>query len=128
MTPTSHPDKICETLKLTLKAGAENGPVEESKTGSVAGLGDSVNDLVSQVREFLNNQRNDGNKAYEVLAVSPTFMGAPLPLGLTASSLLTNASDVYVTVRITVDTSKHVAPLGTITTSAAAASGPSSTI
>ena len=67
--------------------------------------------MVTQVREFLTSQRNDGNKLYEVLAVSTTFMGAPLPLGLTASSLLSNGSDVYVTVRITIDSSKHIAPL-----------------
>lgn len=114
MTPTSHPDRICETLKLTLNAHSETAaePAEESKTGTQ--LGHSIDDLVTQVREFLTLSRNDGNKLYEVLAVSTTFMGAPLPLGLTASSLLTNGSDVYVTVRITIDSSKHIAPLSSV--------------
>ena len=38
-------------------------------------------------------------------------MGVPLPLGLTASSVLTNGGDVYVTVRINVDKKRHVAPI-----------------
>ena len=58
--------------------------------------------------------RNDGNKIYEVLAVSTSFMGAPLPLLCTASNFLGNNSDVYVTVRIGIDAKKHVAPIATI--------------
>ena len=41
-------------------------------------------------------------------------MGAPLPLGLTASSLLSNGSDVYVTVRITIDKKSHIAPIASM--------------
>ena len=63
----------------------------------------------------MTSQRNDGNKVYEILAVSPTFMGVPLPLNMTASSVLSNGSDVYVTVRITIDSSKYVKPLATTT-------------
>lgn len=122
LTPTTHPDRICETLKLTLKAGNSTADAsEESKVESTSG--DSIDDLVTQVREFLTSQRNDGNKVYEILAVSPMFMGAPLPLGLTASSVLCQGSDVYVTVRITIDSSKHVKPLAT---NAPATSGASS--
>lgn len=67
----------------------------------------------------MTSQRNDGNKVYEILAVSPMFMGAPLPLGLSASSILSEGTDVYVTVRITIDSSKHVKPLATSTPSVA---------
>lgn len=38
-------------------------------------------------------------------------MGAPSPLGTTASNLLSNGDDVYVTVRISLDLKKHVAPI-----------------
>ncbi len=38
-------------------------------------------------------------------------MGTPLPLGLTAGSLLSQGDDVYVTVRISIDTKRHVAPI-----------------
>ena len=127
LTPTTHPDRICETLKLTLKAGNSTANAsEESKVESTSG--DSIDDLVTQVREFLTSQRNDGNKVYEILAVSPMFMGAPLPLTLTASSVLSQGSDVYVTVRITIDSTKHVKPLATNpapATSGAASSLPS---
>ena len=67
----------------------------------------------------MTNQRNDGNKVYEILAISPNFMGAPLPLNLTASSVLSNGSAVYVTVRIKIDSSKHVKPLATAQVAAA---------
>ena len=53
LTPTTHPDIICETLKLTIKAGSEEQASEESKTAPDAG--DSINDLVTQVREFLTS-------------------------------------------------------------------------
>ena len=38
-------------------------------------------------------------------------MGAPLPLAATCASVFSNASDVYVTVRVTVDKKSHVAPI-----------------
>ena len=66
---------------------------------------------MSQLREFLTASRNDGNKVYEILAVSKAFMGVPLALGVTASSVLANGDDVYVTVRVTIDAKKHVAPI-----------------
>ena len=105
LTPTTHPDQICETLKLSLKRGpdpetSQQASEEESKVDEGDKLGDSIDDLASQVRDFLTEHRNDGNKNYEILAISASFMGVPLPLGLTASSVLTNGGDVYVTVRI----------------------------
>ena len=60
---------------------------------------------------YLNKQRNDGNKVYEILAVSSNFMGVPLSLGLKASNVFSNSDDVYITVRISVDRKKHVAPI-----------------
>lgn len=38
-------------------------------------------------------------------------MGVPLPLGLALGSIVTSGSDVYATVRVTVDKKKHVAPI-----------------
>ena len=73
--------------------------------------GSCIDDLVTKVREFLTANRNDGNKVYEILAVSPTFMGVPLALGITASSIFAEGSDVYATVRVTVDKKRYVAPL-----------------
>ena len=101
LTPTTHPDRICETVKLTVKPSAE-----EAKEA-----GDSVSDLATQVRDFLTQERNDGNKVYEVLALSSSFMGVPAPLAASASSLFSANSDVYVTVRVTVDAKRHVAPI-----------------
>ena len=60
--------------------------------------------------------------------MSQIFMGAPLPLGLTASSVLSNGSDVYVTVRITIDSSKHVKPLATNTPLSSAAGAATSSM
>ncbi len=112
LTPTTHPDQICETLKLSLKKGPDpETPLdEETKTDSEQS-GESINDLATKVRDFLGENRNDGNKNYEILAISTSFMGVPLPLDLTASSILSNGGDVYVTVRTTVDKTKHVAPI-----------------
>jgi len=117
LTPTTHPDKICETLKISLsrsKIDPETADLGEESKIDTDQLGSSVDDLVSKVREFLTVNRNDGNKVYEVLAVSPQFMGVPLPLGLTASSIFADGSDVYATVRITVDSKRYVAPINTI--------------
>ena len=112
LTPTTHPDQICETLKLNLtKAPNSDSAAEESKIAASSTRGDLVNDLVTKVREFLSKSRNDGNKVYEVLAVSPPFMGVPAPLGLAASSIFCEGSDVYATVRVTVDSKRHVAPI-----------------
>ena len=109
LTPTSHPNLICETLKLKL-------PSLESSL---------VNDVVTQVREYLTQSRNDGNKVYEVLAISTEFMGVPLPLGLAAGSIFTSGSDVYATIRVTVDVKRHIAPISsTPKPSVAAASSP----
>lgn len=45
LTPTTHPDIISETVKLTIKSGSEEQATEETKTESDAG--DSINDLVT---------------------------------------------------------------------------------
>ena len=66
-------------------------------------VGGLVDDVVTKVREFLTQGRNDGNKVYEILAVSTQFMGVPLPLGLAIGSIFSSGSDVYATVRVTVD-------------------------
>ena len=105
LTPTSHPTLICDTLKLTVNSA----PMEQEEESKVQP--DTIDDLVTQVREFLTTQRNDGNKLYEILAVSTSFMGAPLPLGTTASNLVSSGDDVYVTVRISIDMKKHIAPI-----------------
>lgn len=103
MTPTTHPDQICETLKLTVNSASEESISNAS--------GDTINDLVTQIKNFLNENRNDGNKIYEVLAVATDFMGTPLKLTMAASSILEDGSDVYVTVRVSVDKKKHIAPI-----------------
>ena len=95
LTPTTHLDKISETVKFAL-----NGDADES-----------IDTLVNKIKEYLDKQRNDGNKVYEILAISPEFMGTPLPLSMRANSLLEDGSDVYVTVRISIDKKKHVAPI-----------------
>lgn len=38
-------------------------------------------------------------------------MGVPLPLKLNVSSIFSHGSDVYATIRVTVDAKRHVAPL-----------------
>ena len=116
LTPTTHPDLICETLKISLTRSAIQLPeapsTEETKAViDTAQKGSCIDDLVTKVREFLTTNRNDGNKVYEILAVSPTFMGVPLALGITASSIFAEGSDVYATVRVTVDKKRYVAPL-----------------
>ena len=80
LTPTSHPQLICETLKLTLATG----PEEESKS---AQMGDSIDNIVTRVKDFMTESRNDGNKVYEVLSVASSFGGSALPLGMAASSM-----------------------------------------
>ena len=55
--------------------------------------------------------RNDGNKVYEILSVASSFGGDELPRTAIAATELENGSDIYVKVRITVDTSKHVEPV-----------------
>jgi len=52
LTPTTHPDKICETLKLTVNSSSTDSSQEESKNSQARG--DSINDLVTQIREFLS--------------------------------------------------------------------------
>ena len=103
LTPTTHPDKICETLKLSV-----NSATEESISNAT---GETIDDLVTQIKKFLNENRNDGNKVYEVLAVATDFMGTPLKLSMGASSILEDGSDIYVTVRVSVDRKKHIAPI-----------------
>ena len=76
----------------------------------------------------MDKERNDGNKVYEVLSVSTSFMGVPLGLALIASSVLENGSDVYVTVRVTIDRKKHVAPISTAPVSAPATAAPATQI
>ena len=74
----------------------------------------------------MDKERNDGNKVYEVLAIAETFMGTPLPLGQAVSSVFANGSDVYVTVRVSIDTKRHVAPISTTPVAAAALLTPAS--
>ena len=56
----------------------------------------------------MEKERNDGNKVYEILNVSTSFGGEALERTAIAATELENGSDVYVKVRITIDTSKHV--------------------
>lgn len=76
---------------------------------------------MTQVKDYLNRERNDGNKLYEVLAITETFMGSPLPLKQTLSTIFTQGSDVYVTVRVSIDSKRHVAPISTTPVSSKAA-------
>ena len=69
-----------------VNAGNNDYTQEESKETQPSG--DCIDDLVTQIREFLQTQRNDGNKTYEIMALSKTFMGVPLPLGTSASAVL----------------------------------------
>ena len=48
-------------------------------------------------------------------------MGAPLPLRTILSNVFQAGSDVYVTVRISIDSSKHIAPISSQPISQAAA-------
>jgi len=121
LTPTTHPELICETIKITLKRRANEESVEESKEGQRSS---KVGDLVREVCDFLTKNRNDGNKVYEVLAISSEFMGVPLPLGLTAGSIFANGSDVYATVRVSVDSKRHVAPISSIPKSSGSLAAP----
>ena len=45
LTPTTHPELICETLKLAIKSGPTAEPEEESKVA--ADMGDSIDDIVT---------------------------------------------------------------------------------
>ena len=97
---------------MSLKKGPDpETPLDEESKIDSDQSGESINDLATKVRDFLTENRNDGNKNYEILAISTSFMGVPLPLSLTASSILSNGGDVYVTVRTTVDKKKYVAPI-----------------
>ena len=55
--------------------------------------------------------RNDGNKIYEILNVSTSFDGENMKRTAIAATELETGSDIFVKVRITVDSSKHVQPL-----------------
>ena len=105
LTSTSRPKEVCETLKLTVK-GSPRDSNEESKNQE-----DTIEDIVRQIQEHLDNVRNDGNKVYEILGISTNFGGDELKRSAIAATELENGSDIYVKVRITVDTSKHVEPI-----------------
>ena len=54
LTPTTHPDLICETLKFTLKRGVDSQlPMDKETKIDSEQMGESINDLVTKVREFL---------------------------------------------------------------------------
>ena len=72
---------------------------------------DTVQNVIAQVQEHLDKVRNDGNKVYEILNVASSFGGDELPRTAIAATELESGSDIYVKVRITVDTSKHVEPV-----------------
>ena len=55
--------------------------------------------------------RNDGNKIYEILNVSTSFDGENMTRTAIAATELETGSDIFVKVRISVDSSKHVQPL-----------------
>lgn len=105
LTPTSRPQEVCETLKLNLK-GIPREPKEESKVEE-----DTIQKMVDQIQHHLNTVRNDGNKVYEILNVATSFDGENLKRDSSAAIALETGSDVYVKVRITVDSTKHVQPI-----------------
>ena len=109
LTSTSRPKDVSETLKLNVK-GMVRDSNEESKYEE-----DTIQNIVTQTQEHLDKVRNDGNKVYEVLNVSTSFGGDELERSAIAATELENGSDIYVKVRITVDTSKHVEPVAKTT-------------
>ena len=102
MTPTSRPREICETVKINVK-GTPRGSEEESK-----GEEDTIQNVVESIAQHLEKERNDGNKVYEILSISSFFGGEEIKRTAIAATELEKGSDVYVKVRITIDTSKHV--------------------
>ena len=105
LTPTSRPQEVCETLKINLK-GTPRDAAEESKAEE-----DSIQQLVDQIQQHLDTVRNDGNKIYEILNVSTSFDGENLQRTAIAATELEAGSDIFVKVRITIDSSKHVQPI-----------------
>ena len=108
LTPTSRPKDVSETLKLIVK-GTPRDNNEESKDEE-----HTIKDIVDQIMQHLEKERNDGNKVYEILNVATSFGGDDLERTAIAATELEQGSDIYVTVRITIDTSKHVEPISQV--------------
>ena len=64
--------------------------------------------MADQIQTHLDTVRNDGNKVYEILNIASSFDGENIKRTAIAATELEGSSDVYVKVRITVDSSKHV--------------------
>lgn len=102
LSSTAMPGAILETVKLQVRPGTE-----ESKEGSPTTIGQ----LAQAVVHYLQTERNDGNKVYHVDTISAAYDGQALSAELLAGSAFEEGSDVFATVRIEVDASKHVKPL-----------------
>ena len=98
LTALSRPEEILETIKIDLHGDPAQAGQEESKVNP-----ESIGQLVWKIKEFLDIVRQDGNKIYDILAVSTTFKGTPLPLKVAAHSVFTHRSDAYVTVDVRID-------------------------
>ena len=73
-----------------------------------------VIDLLQKVYDHLQIQ-NDGNKVYKLESVSLSHCGKPLKnLGQYLSTNFENGSEVFVNVKIEVDTSKTVKPIAVV--------------